>query len=204
MPYLAPIVEGYGEVDAVPAMLHRIAQLEAPTAALRVNAPIRVKSASFLNDRGYFDRYVALAAAKAAQEDGSVLILLDCEDDCPAALGPKLLRQALAVRADVGVLVVLAHREYETWFLAAARSLRGRRGLPDDLDRPPAPERIRDAKGWLASRMDGGYDPVIHQLEFSRAMDLVEARANPSFDRYYRHIRDFLVGSIHHQRTPEP
>ena len=31
-----------------------------------------------------------------------------------------------------------------------------------------------------------GYDPVIHQLEFSRKFDLEEARANPSFNRFYR------------------
>lgn len=34
---------------------------------LRVNAPIRVKSGSFLRDHGYFRKQAALAAAKAAQ-----------------------------------------------------------------------------------------------------------------------------------------
>ncbi len=195
MPYIAPIVEGHGEVEAVPALLHRIAGLAGVEGALRVNAPIRVKAGSFLRDQDYFHKQVALAAAKAAQGGGVVLILLDCEDDCPATLGPDLLRRAKAVRGDVTVIVALAYREYETWFLTAARSLRGLRGLPHDLEPPPSPESIRDAKGWLGKHMAFGYDPVIHQLEFSRKFDLEQARANPSFNRFYQHIRKFLEGS---------
>ena len=48
------------------------------TGVLHVNPPIRVKSGSFLNDQDYFRKHVTLATAKAAEGDGSVLILLDC------------------------------------------------------------------------------------------------------------------------------
>ncbi len=195
MPYVAPIVEGHGEVEALPALLHRIAVAITGPGILRVNAPVRVKSGSFLNDHAYFHKQVALAAAKAAQERGAVLILLDCEDDCPAALGPDLAQRAQQVRPDVPVIVALAFREYETWFITAARSLRGLRGLPKNLEPPASPEAIRDAKGWLGSRMPAGYDPVIHQLVFSRKMDLAQARANPSFNHLYEHIRILLEGS---------
>lgn len=155
-------------------------------------SPIRVKSASFLHDQGYFHKQVSLAAAKAAQMDGVVLILLDCEDDCPASLGPDLLCRAEAVRADARVIVALAYREYETWFLAAARSLRGQHGLPKDLEPPRVPESIRNAKGWLGKRMASGYDPVVHQLAFTRKFSLEEARVNPSFDRLYERVRVLL------------
>jgi hypothetical protein len=189
---LASIVEGHGEVEALPALLHRIARSASFTGVLRVNPPIRVKSGSFINDKDYFRKHVALATAKAAQAGGSVVILLDCEDDCPGTLGPRLLQQAQAVRANVDVFIALACREYESWFLSAARSLRGRRGLPQDLDPPPAAEGIRNAKGWLSDRMTGAYDPVIHQLEFTKNFDVEEARANQSFDRLYCHIQKFL------------
>jgi Domain of unknown function (DUF4276) len=187
-------VEGHGEVEAVPALLQRIALLVRPDGVLRVNPPIRVKSGSFLNDRDYFQRQVTLASAKAAQEGGGVIILLDCDDGCPATLGPDLLRRARAVRADVDIIVALAYREFETWFIAAASSLRGMRGLPYDLDPPPSPDSFRDAKQWLGSRMNMAYDPVTHQLEFTRKFDLEQARSNQSFDRFYRHIRNFLIG----------
>jgi hypothetical protein len=193
--YVASIVEGHGEVEALPALLHRIARASAFTGVLRVNPPIRVKSGSFLGNRDYFRRQVMLATAKAAQAGGCVLILLDCDDGCPATLGPDLLEQARAVRANVDITVVLAYREFETWFVAAARSLQGLRGLPRDLEPPPDPLGIRDAKGWLGKRMDGAYDPVVHQLEFTRAFDLDQARTNRSFDRLYRRVHGFLEGN---------
>ena len=192
MPFVAPIVEGHGEVEAVPALLHRIAGRGSFRGLLRVNPPIRVKQGSFVNDEAYFDRQVRLAAAKAAQENGSVLILLDCEDDCPARLGPDLLRKAKAVRDDVDMFVALAYREFETWFIASARSLRGHFGMPLDLEPASNFEFIRDAKGWLSERMDVAYDPVTHQLALVRIFDLDAARTSESFGRLFRHLIGLL------------
>lgn len=177
----------------MPALLHRLVQQADPSMPVRVNAPIRVKSGSFLNDADYFRRQMSLAAAKAAQAGGHVLILLDCEDDCPASLGPDLLRRARAVRADVSMRVFLAYREYETWFIAAADSLRGYAGLPDDLTTPDDPERNRDAKGWLSERMPRPYDPIVHQLELTRAFDLAQAETNASFRRLSAHVRQLVA-----------
>jgi hypothetical protein len=188
MKFLAPIVEGHGEVEAVPILLHRIASAVEPNNPIRVNRPIRVKAGSFLNDAGYFEKYVTLASGKAAQENGSVLMILDCEDQCPAHLGPRLLAQAQAVRLDANYFVVLASREYESWFLAAAASLSGINGLPNQLVSPANAEEIRDAKGWLGKQMTGRYDPITHQSEFTREFDLEQACANHSFARLYRFV----------------
>jgi hypothetical protein len=190
--YLVPIVEGQSEVDALPALLHRMAQTMNNVSGLHINPPIRVKAGSFLYKTDYFSQYIQLAAAKAAQDAGTVLILLDCEDECPAKRARTILDQAKAVRGDVPYLVVLVVREYETWFVTAARSLRGLRGLPDDLEPPPDPQIIRNAKGWLGERMRGNYDEIVHQLEFTKKFDLDAARANASFDRFYRKIAAFL------------
>jgi hypothetical protein len=165
MVHVVPIVEGHGEVEAVPVLLRRIAEMTYPRPLLKINHPIRVKIGSFLKDDSYFKKQVTLAAAKAAQSGGFVLILLDCEDDCPAIFGPQILEHARAVRSDVNYVVVLAYREYESWFLAAAPSLRGIYGFPLDLEPPADVEAIRDAKGWLGSRMDRKYDVTTHQLE---------------------------------------
>lgn len=189
MTFVAPIVEGHGEQYAVKRLLARIAADAAAPAELRVNEPIRVKAGSFLRNDDYFARYLAMAASKARhQRDGHVLILLDCEDDLPCRLGPDLLARAQAVAADVNTVVALAYREYETWFMAAASSLRGVEGLPAKLACPADPEAVRDAKGWLGSRMPHGYDPVLHQLALTNRFDLTAARTNRSFDRLYRKI----------------
>jgi hypothetical protein len=199
MTCVVPIVEGHGEIDAVPALLHRIRDECRVSAWLQVEPPIRIKSGSLLNDDAYFRKHILLAAAKAAQKkDGNrwVLILLDCEDACPAELGPRLLERAQAVRPDVDYLIALAYREYESWFLAAAASLRGECGLPGDLVPPADIDHIRDAKGWLNKRMSETYDPIIHQCKFTRAFDLRQARAaSRSFDRLYRKAATLLGAS---------
>jgi hypothetical protein len=138
MAFIAPIVEGHGEIDALPALLHRIRTSLPSAPILHINPSIRVEAESFLNRRDEFRRHVELAALKASARQGSVLVLLDCDDDCP---------DAISVRDDVAMFVALAYREYETWFLPAARSLRGAAGLPDDLDPPSNPDALRSAKG---------------------------------------------------------
>lgn len=187
-PLVVPIVEGHGEVEAIPLLIRRVFAEYRPGVFPVVNPPSRVKAGSFINDPDYFNKYVALAAAKAAQGDGVVLILLDCEDDCPGTLGPRLLADAQAVRADIKCAVALVHREYETWFLAAADSLRGCAGLSDQLTAPQNPESIRGAKEWLGRHMPASYDPIIHQAKFTANFDLHQARAVPSFDRLIKKL----------------
>ncbi len=195
MLFLVPIVEGHGEETAVPALLHRIALAAGLGPGLSVNPPIRIKSGSFLNDMDYFTRYVTLAAEKARHRNGTVMIMLDCDDDrnCPIQLGPELLRRARGVRGDVPFLIALAWREYETWFVTAARSLAGHHGLPTGLVPPSAPDSIRDAKGWFGQRMPDRYDPITHQRLFTKLFDLEQARANRSVDRLYRRIENLLL-----------
>ena len=185
--FISPIVEGQGEVAAVPLLIRRIFAEYGDNITPDINYPIKVKSGSFLHDESYFDRYVTLAAAKAAQSNGEVLILLDCEDDCPAVLGPSLLARAQSVRSDVPYHVVLAHREYETWFLASASSLEGR-GLPQGVVPHPVPEAIRGAKEWLGKAMGQSYDPIKHQASFTAQFDLQKARTVPSFNRLIKKL----------------
>jgi hypothetical protein len=182
MVFIAPIVEGHGEQQAVPILLRRIAAHTNARQVPRINPPIRVKSGSFLNDEHYFAKYVGMAAHKAAQENGTVLILLDCDDDCPAPLGPSLLARAKAVRDDVKYIVALAHSEFETWFIAAIESLNAG-GVP-----PREIEGIRNAKGWLGEKMRISYDPITHQHQFAREFDLELAQRSDSFKRLYLKI----------------
>lgn len=96
---IVPIVEGHGEVEALPLLIRRVFEEFHPGVYPIVNPPSRVKAGSFLNNHDYFKKYIELAAAKAAQGGGVVVILLDCEDQCPGTLGPRLLAEAQGVRA---------------------------------------------------------------------------------------------------------
>jgi hypothetical protein len=192
---IAPIVEGQGEVAALPPLVRRIANEIDPSCWVDVRRPIRVPRHKVVQP-GQLERYVELAA-RSASADGAVLVLIDADDDCPATLGPVLLERASAVRENLAVSVVLAMREFEAWFLAAAVSLRDQRGLPGDLTAPADAEAVRDAKKWLQDRRTDGfaYSPTADQPALVAAMDLHEARSGaPSFDKLCRDIEQLVRG----------
>jgi hypothetical protein len=137
---------------------------------------------------GELERAVELAHRKLDGENGTVVVLIDADDDCPATLAPVLLARASGVRPGARVCVILAKHEYEAWLIAAAGSLSGRRGLPDPLQSPANPEAIGGAKGWLNERMARGYSEVLDQPALTAVMDLTAARNADSFDKFCRDV----------------
>lgn len=170
---VASIVEGHGEVAALPVLLRRLAAWRTPDVQTQVLPPIRVRKDRFLNREDEFCRHLLLAAAKAGG-DGWILLVLDADDDCPASKGQEILQRANVVVPHRRVAVVLANREYEAWFLASATSLSGFRGfLCGANDHDMDAEGPRDAKGWIGDRIAGaGYHETTDQPAFSDRMDL--------------------------------
>lgn len=186
------IVEGPGEIRAVPGLLYRLVHARAPNLNLVVFPPLRVHRDRFIREVEEFNRYVELAARRV-RPNGAVLILLDAEEDCPAELGPCLTERARQLIGDVPFSVVLPKRKFESRFLAAAPSLAGTESLPEKLESPPDPENLADPKRWLAERLPGGkYIETRHQVEFTRQMDLELARQVPSFARFARELTRLL------------
>jgi hypothetical protein len=183
------VVEGHGEVKAAPNLFRRIGHDIDPSVLLEVQQPIRRPRSSLVRTALELERAVELAALKARPR-GGVFVLLDSDDDCPATLAPILLARAQKAGMGLPVSVILPQREFEGWFLAAAESIRGKRGLPVDLVAPPNPEEIRGAKEWLRERMRGHvYSETIDQPALTAIFDLNQARAAKSFDKCYREIR---------------
>lgn len=172
---VSTIVEGHGEVQALPLLLRRIGQWLNPDVYIDVPAPIRVQKDRFLNRDAEFRRHVTLAANKCGP-GGWILILLDADDDCPAARGAEILARANECLPRSRISVVLANREYEAWFIAAARSLHGHRGFTYDPLAVVDPETPRNAKLWVDIQMGAvSYGEVIDQPAFSARMDLQQA-----------------------------
>lgn len=187
------IVEGEGEVQAVPILLRRLAEETRPAYWIDVPYPIRVPRDKLLKD-GQLERYFEMAASQSAL--GGVLILIDAEDaaeGCPATLGPSILKRVAFVRNDVPALVVIAKTEFEAWFLASAESLRGQRRLRGDLVAPAEPESIRGAKEWLQDRRVDRrrYSETLDQPALTAKFDLQAARRAPAFDRFYKRFGHF-------------
>ena len=189
---IVPIVEGHGEVESVRILIHRIWAECLPALPLEVLRPIRIPRSKLVKD-GELERAVTLARLQTDDNDG-VLVLIDADDDCPKQSAPQLLERARKVGVARRVSVVLARREYEAWFLAAAVSIRGQRRLPPDLVSPPDPEYVTDAKGWLSERMIGTsvYSPTLDQPALTAVFDLAEARAAPSFDKLCRDLCHYI------------
>ncbi|WP_371779027.1 DUF4276 family protein [Streptosporangium subroseum] len=191
---IAAVVEGEGEVAALPVLLRRIAQ-ELSAWNVQIPPPLRVPRSKLIACGG-IERAV-LQASYQVDGLGGILLLIDADDDCPATTGPALLERARQARGDREISMVLANREFEAWFLAAASSLAGCRGLADPLEPPADPEGPRDAKGWLSARKTDGtsYRPTVDQAALAAVFDMAQARKNArSFDKFWRDVERLIRG----------
>ena len=182
------IVEGESEVKTVPLLIRRIAANLYPELPIVVPPPIRRPRNKVVKENE-LERAVEFVARQIGGQ-GAIFIIFDGDDDCPAELGPALLRRASQARSDLPIAVVLAKHEFEAWFLAAAESLRGQRGLKNDLHSPDNPEAIRGAKEWLSQRMEDSrtYRETQDQPALAALFDIEQARNADSFDKCYRDI----------------
>lgn len=188
------IVEGHGEVDAVPALLQRLARLA--HVEVKTPRPFRIKR-DLLVKPGELERAVEFAARATTEED-LILVLIDGDDDPACALGPTLLDRAQKARPGRRISVVIAVREFEAWLAAAIDSLSGYRGLALAAERPSEPERMRDPKGWLTSLLPVGepYSPTLDQAAMTKRIDITAARRAPSFDKLCRDVEAFFRAGV--------
>ena len=185
---IVPIVEGQSEVMAVPVLLRRLLS-ERQRYDVMVARPVRVHRSSVVKE-GEIERAVVLARRNREGCD-AVMVLLDADDDCPAELGPELLKWLKKAHGDLSAAVVLAKREFEGWFLSSLESLRGVRGIASDASSPPNPEEIRGAKERLSTYMvrRRNYLETTDQPALAAQFDLNLAHQRcPSFEKF---MRDF-------------
>ena len=177
---IQPIVEGHGDAAALPVLLRRLVE-EAQAWNVRIGRPIRRRRDQLVQEP---EVKRAVRLARLQPDCGAILVLLDGNSDCPAELGPAIQAWAAAAADSVPCSVVMAHREYETWFLAAIESLRGHRGVREDAQPHPNPENPCGAKAQMEARMQLGasYLETTDQPAFSAKFSLPDA---------YRQSRSF-------------
>lgn len=187
---IKPIVEGHGEVTALPLLLRRIAgecfQVWDPPLLSPGRYPsgrlVRLEAGTWLPGPDF------QKAGGHARNEGATAILavLDLDDDCP-----KLLHDAIAPKlaASTGITpssLVFAKCEYESWFLAAAESL-GENVLPY----PGDPEGVRGAKGALEEhlQLEFPYDEKTDQPRYSSCLNL--ARVHERSRSFRKLVKEF-------------
>jgi hypothetical protein len=200
--YIALIVEGHTEAKCAELLLQRIwtGLLRGPE-RLQVLRPYRGSRDALMHpNRDDLANKIKEAYADLSRRlrldssgRGVLLLLLDAEEDCPASLAPRLLERARTARSDADIVCILAKRELENWFKAAAASLAGIRGLPNGLSIPANPE---DGSGdsWLTRQMQRQdrrrkYTKPADAVELAKHMDLQQCREHsPSFDKLCRDL----------------
>jgi hypothetical protein len=181
---IQPIVEGHGEVAAVPVLLRRLRDL-ALIHPLEVNAPIRRHCTDFFEEA---ELRKAVRLALKQECDGILLIVDgDRDNDCPKDQAPEILAWAKDEAGTKPCAVVMAYREYEAWFLASIESLRGKRSIRQDAESHPNPEVPKGAKEQLEDRMEAGssYQETADQPALSAQFDM-----EPTYRkcRSFRHL----------------
>jgi hypothetical protein len=195
------IVEGQGEVNAVPSLLARVWQ-DLGGDYLELLPPFRQPQGTLRKEEG-LRRAVNAAWARVCYRASPttrqlLLLLMDSEGVCPAERAPELLGWARQARADADVICILAHHMFETWFAACASSLAGHNGLPADLSTPEDPEGrgLGLGLGWLKKQLRRKYQEPIDQPKFVSMMDIAMRRANsPSFAKLCKELAARLPGS---------
>jgi Domain of unknown function (DUF4276) len=192
---IAPIVEGHGEVEAVPLLLRRILKEFHHGWRPAVLPPIRQPRDRLVRNINNTLVSAVRFAAEQLRESvlpearSLILILCDAEDSCALQLVTNMSTALALAAVSTPVVTIVAVPTYETWFAAAAASLTEFLDL-DPASIPVDPERLQIRKSWIEKRFKGTrYSETVDQRRLTAAMDLkLCRRQSPSFDKLCRDI----------------
>lgn len=181
---LVCIVEGRGEVKAVPKLCARLMKHLGIQGWYVDEDPVRRSRSQLVDERVpspnrpcHSEGLTKVLQQARSRSPSAILVLCDADDDCAANWGPSasdLLKRSIQVPS----AAVMAEREYETWLLA---------GLAAQKAWSSSAKR-RNAKGAM-EHLFPDYKPTTHQLPCTQQMNLSLAWArSDSFDKLARSI----------------
>jgi hypothetical protein len=165
---IAAVVEGYGDVSAVPTLLAKLGtvvdiELHAPN-------PIRAGEWPKLKRPGELERFLELAASRNLDR---VVLILDMDDSCPVSEAQNFWDRVTAWKGnrnvDVGLCFIM--KEYESFFLSCIDDL-ATAGHPRLQQCIQNAESTRSAKQLLKEIVDGRYKETQHQLEYTKKIEI--------------------------------
>ena len=184
MKRILPIVEGEGDLAAVPELIRRVAH-DAGKFDTTVLPPHKRGDLPKVLQRLENDLQVA------QMEGCPILWVLDY--DCPtctdvhrdlASFRDRVAKAKPTQRVEVAFMV----KEFESLFLADHETTRAVfPDIPPDCEWPADPESIRGAKEWISKARPKGlaYKETMHQAKLAAQVDLPRLRQrSPSFRRF--------------------
>lgn len=184
---LVCVVEGKGEVEAVPNLCARILLYLSLDNWLVDQLPIRQPRSSLVDarvkgpNRPCRDEGMKKALGMAwARKPDAVLVMCDSDDECPVAWAKSVPQKIVSGQP---VAAVMAVREFEGWLLHVFNDTELSRVRVSD------PERVRNAKGKL-EQLVPEYSPTTHQLAMTRKIDIASTHdRSRSFNKLVRTIK---------------
>jgi hypothetical protein len=169
---LAPIVEGYGDVDAVRVLIQRLAP------ELIIARPVRQGRGKLVQRDGL--QHAAHIAAANISGSGAVLVLFDADEDCAAKKAIELQAWLDQDFPHVLCRIVLAVREFEAWIVGGDTAY----GVDD-------PDACGNLEGRIKD-LHGKYKKTADQPRHISRSDLERLHANSrSFRKVVKVIGEF-------------
>ncbi len=177
MHYIFPIVEGHGEVTAVPEIIRRISFEREYPISCSVLTPYRLPRGKITQFGDVLDNVIRFGEAKIRSADGigGVLVIIDSDDDCPLSLYSRFVSFKNKRTFLVPVSFVSPKMEYEAWFISCAEHMRTHKTVRDDAESHPNPENVRDAKGYFNREIlidSVNYSETVDQVKYSSILDI--------------------------------
>ena len=189
MPSIVVLVEGEGDAAAVPKLVAvALRRLGRHDWFVVQKQTTKVGGVAALKKR--LDSHAGYLRIKSPD---AALVLLDLEDGCPKTEATELAGLLRGYNLPFPVAVVLAHREYEAWFLASLETIApDAADLPSDAEFSDDPEGPRGCKERLTAMMPAGktYRETTHQAEYTSRLDFDLAQARSRSFRRFVHAVD--------------
>ena len=198
MPTIVPVVEGDGDVAALPGLLARILleNNNRPDVLVAQGKSGVVKANGRPNLANKLDKFLQHAQNKP--DCDAILVLLDADNDCPVDLGQRLSQRSEQIGTKCPVRIVCARRSYESWFLASLDTVKGKSVIPDTAALSGDAETVPNPKQWITALLPQGqaYKETTHQAAISSFIDLDLAHKNSRSFRRLCHALEQLLDAI--------
>lgn len=184
------IVEGHGDVEAVRVLIRSFAHNVASNYDFELLEPMRISRGKIL-DEAELGRAVQLANLRLRDFDVRWLFaVFDSDDECPVVLATAAHQIISSRSVNLETSVVIADKEFESWFLCALDVIRAGNRLRSGVQLVQDSAAIRDAKGYFERNfLPSGayYSEAIDQARFSSFFNF-NLDGNRSFEKLKKEL----------------
>ena len=195
---ISAIVEGHGDEPAVRILANRMLDSQSRW-DIRVQRVKNAKGKPQLMRK--FENFVEYALYD--EDCQAVLVVVDADNDCPVDLAKGLSARAAARGLQTPIAIVVPHREFEAWFIAALdesadNPVRARLHIAPDVRCPDDPDAVGNPKGWLRRNMrrSRSYAETDDQPALADALSIELASARSRSFRRLEHALQELLAAI--------